>query len=106
MLQKNTKTQDFQEIGEDIFVKDTFLAVFVQKSGRTVTFLYEIGYFMGIYENTWFYRIPYEGSDEIVRQKNRCQESIATDVAEKTKKCKSLHTRQTNILMHIPQKDR
>ena len=35
---KNTKTQDFQEIGEDIFVKDTFLAVFVQKSGRTVTF--------------------------------------------------------------------
>ena len=52
MLQKNTKTQDFQEIGEDIFVKDTFLAVFVQKSGRTVTFLYEIGYFMGIYENT------------------------------------------------------
>ena len=51
MLQKNTKTQDFQEIGEDIFVKDTFLAVFVQKSGRTVTFLYEIGYFMGIYEN-------------------------------------------------------
>lgn len=42
MLQKNTKTQDFQEIGEDIFVKDTFLAVFVQKSGRTVTFLYEI----------------------------------------------------------------
>ena len=47
MLQKNTKTQDFQEIGED-----TFLAVFVQKSGRTVTFLYEIGYFMGIYENT------------------------------------------------------
>ena len=42
----------FQEIGEDIFVKDTFLAVFVQKSGRTVTFLYEIGYFMGIYENT------------------------------------------------------
>lgn len=49
---KNTKTQDFQEIGEDIFVKDTFLAVFVQKSGRTVTFLYEIGYFMGIYENT------------------------------------------------------
>lgn len=50
MLQKNTKTQDFQEIGEDIFVKDTFLAVFVQKSGRTVTFLYEIGYFMGIYE--------------------------------------------------------
>ena len=34
MLQKNTKTQDFQEIGEDIFVKDTFLAVFVQKSGR------------------------------------------------------------------------
>ena len=52
MLQKNTKTQDFQEIGEDIFVKDTFLAVFVQKSGRTVTFLYEIGYFMVIYENT------------------------------------------------------
>lgn len=85
MLQKNTKTQDFQEIGEDIFVKDTFLAVFVQKSGRTVTFLYEIGYFMGIYENTWFYRIPYEGSDEIVWQKNRCQESIATDVAEKAK---------------------
>ena len=41
-----------KEIGEDIFVKDTFLAVFVQKSGRTVTFLYEIGYFMGIYENT------------------------------------------------------
>ena len=36
----------------DIFVKDTFLVVFVQKSGRTVTFLYEIGYFMGIYENT------------------------------------------------------
>ena len=106
MLQKNTKTQDFQEIGEDIFVKDTFLAVFVQKSGRTVTFLYEIGYFMGIYENTWFYRIPYEGSDEIVWQKNRCQESIATDVAEKAKKCKSLHACQTNILMHIPQKDR
>ena len=52
MLQKNTKTRDFQEIEEDIFVKDTFLAVFVQKSGRTVTFLYEIGYFMGIYENT------------------------------------------------------
>ena len=58
MLQKNTKTQDFQEIGEDIFVKDTFLAVFVQKSGRTVTFLYEIGYFMGIYENTWFIGFP------------------------------------------------
>lgn len=31
MLQKNTKTQDFQEIGEDIFVKDTFLAVLYKK---------------------------------------------------------------------------
>lgn len=49
---KKYKNTGFQEIGEDIFVKDTFLAVFVQKSGRTVTFLYEIGYFMGIYENT------------------------------------------------------
>ena len=38
MLQKNTKTQDFQEIGEDIFVKDTFLAVFVQKKWQNSDF--------------------------------------------------------------------
>lgn len=48
---KNTKTQDFQEIGEDIFVKDTFLAV-LYKKWQNSDFLYEIGYFMGIYENT------------------------------------------------------
>ena len=38
--------------------------------------------------------------------KNRCHESIATDVAEKIKKCKSLHPREPSSIMHIPQKDR
>lgn len=35
---KKLKTQDFQEIGEDIFVKDTFLAVFVPKKWQNSDF--------------------------------------------------------------------
>ena len=34
MLQKNTKTQDFQEIGEDIFVKDTFFTKAIERRLR------------------------------------------------------------------------
>ena len=96
MKKKNTKTQDFQEIGEDIFVKDTFW-LFLYKSGRTVTFLYEIGYFMGIYEKDSI-------GFEIVWQKNRCQESIY-GCSRKSKNVRA-YIYVTNILMHIPQKDR
>ncbi|MEI3592002.1 MAG: hypothetical protein V8Q05_03890 [Lachnospiraceae bacterium] len=82
---------------EKIFIKNRKM---LQKNKKHRILAEEIG----VYESAilWDLRIP----DSFDCEKERCPESIATDVAEKAKKCKSLHLCEPNILMHIPQKDR
>lgn len=54
MLRKNTKTEDFQPQEERIFAKSAFGTVPIQKMRQEGDFLYGIGRFPEIYENTRF----------------------------------------------------
>lgn len=54
MLQKNTKTEDFQVPGTAIFAKSMFCEIFVQKIWQKGDSLYGIGNFTEICENAGF----------------------------------------------------